>query len=82
MGGGVIVTFVRATLTRSPAVPLNFSGIDSPLTDVTVTGGPPGEIASDVRTLPVMLRVAEVAPLLAVTEKVTAPPAVGVNVPV
>src|SRR5512132_1054377 len=67
---------------RSPAVPLNLSGIDSPVTEVTVTGGPPGEIESDVRALPVTLRVADVVPLLTVTEKVTAPPAVGVKLPV
>ena len=76
------MTFVSATLTRSPAVPLNLSGIDSPATDMTVTGAPPGEMDSDVRTPPVTLRVADVVPLLAVTENVTAPPAVGVNVPV
>jgi hypothetical protein len=77
----MIETFVRATVTRSPAVPLNFTGIDSPLTEVTVTGGPPGVIESDERALPVMLRVVEVVPLLAVTEIVTAPPPVGVNDP-
>src|SRR5690242_1899586 len=77
-----IVTFVNEMLTRSPAVPLNLSGIDSPATDVTVTGGPPGEIESEDRPLPVTLRVVDLKPLPAVTEKVTAPPAVGVNVPV
>src|SRR5690349_12619269 len=77
-----IETFDRATLTRSPAVPLNLIGIASPLTDVTVTGGPPGVIESDDRALPVMLRVVDVVPLLAVTEIVIAPPPVGVKVPV
>jgi hypothetical protein len=76
-----IETFVSATLTRSPAVPLNLSGIDSPVEEVTVTGGPPGVIESDERALPAMLRVVDVVPLLAVTEIVIAPPAVGVNVP-
>jgi hypothetical protein len=77
-----IETFVRPTLTRSPAVPLNLTGIASPATDVTVTGGPPGVIEKDDRALPVMLRVVDLVPLLAVTEIVTAPPPVGVNVPV
>jgi hypothetical protein len=78
----MIETFVSATLTRSPAVPLNLIGIDSPAADVTVTGGPPGVIEEDERALPVMLRVVDVVPLLAVTAMVIVPPPVGVNVPV
>jgi len=77
-----IVTFASVRLTRSPAVPLKLTGMGSPATDVTVSGAPPGEIESDARALTVTLRVADAVPLLADTEKVTAPPALGVKVPV
>jgi hypothetical protein len=77
------VTFESARLTRWPAVPLKRSWTVSPeLAVVTVTGGPPGVIENADFALPMMLRVAELEPAVAVTENVTAPRALGVKVPV
>ena len=58
----MIETFVRATVTRSPAVPLNLIGIASPLTEVTVTGGPPGVIESDERAALLRAALREIDP--------------------
>ena len=72
-----------ARLTFSPAVPLKRScGLSPDEAAVTVTDGPPGVIEYTCVALHVTLRVVDRLPTDAVTENVTAPPAVGVNVPV
>ena len=76
-------TAEMARLTFSPAVPLKrICGLSPGELAVTVTDGPPGVIRVVFVALPVTLRVLDRAPTDAVTENVTAPPAVGVNVPV
>src|SRR6185503_10318879 len=78
-----IDTPLSARLMRSPAVPPKRSWAFSPgAVVVTVTGGPPALIGYACVALPVMLRVLELPPTVAVTEKVTDPRAAGVNVPV
>ena len=78
-----IVTPDSARLMRSPAVPAKRSWAFSPgEVVVTVTGEPPALIGYACVALPVMLRVLELPPAVAVTEKVTEPRLVGVNVPV